>query len=45
MEYVEGASLKDLIERGLSVGEAVEIVRQVLAGPSTPTPTGSSTAT
>ncbi len=32
MEYVEGASLKDLIERGLSVGEAVEIVRQVLAG-------------
>jgi eukaryotic-like serine/threonine-protein kinase len=32
MEYVEGASLKDLIERGLSVPEAVEIVRQVLAG-------------
>jgi serine/threonine protein kinase/beta-lactam-binding protein with PASTA domain len=32
MEYVEGASLKDLIERGLSVGEAVEIVRQVLGG-------------
>jgi len=32
MEYVEGASLKDLIERGLSVGEAVEIVRQVLSG-------------
>jgi beta-lactam-binding protein with PASTA domain len=32
MEYVEGASLKDLIEGGLSVGEAVEIVRQVLAG-------------
>ncbi|HYY73845.1 MAG TPA: protein kinase, partial [Solirubrobacterales bacterium] len=32
MEYVEGASLKELIERGLSVGEAVEIVRQVLAG-------------
>jgi len=32
MEYVEGASLKDLIERGLSVGEGVEIVRQVLAG-------------
>ena len=32
MEFVEGASLKDLIERGLSVGEAVEIVRQVLAG-------------
>jgi beta-lactam-binding protein with PASTA domain/tRNA A-37 threonylcarbamoyl transferase component Bud32 len=32
MEYVEGASLNDLIERGLSVPEAVEIVRQVLAG-------------
>ena len=32
MEYVEGASLKDLIERGLTVGEAVEITRQVLAG-------------
>jgi len=32
MEYVEGASLKDLIARGLSVGEAVEIIRQVLAG-------------
>src|SRR5438034_6275597 len=32
MEYVEGASLKDLIQRGLSVGEAVEIVRQVLHG-------------
>jgi serine/threonine-protein kinase len=32
MEYVEGASLRDLIERGLSVGEAVEITRQVLAG-------------
>jgi eukaryotic-like serine/threonine-protein kinase len=32
MEYVEGASLKDLIERGLSVDEAVEITRQVLAG-------------
>jgi serine/threonine-protein kinase len=32
MEYVEGAALKDLIDRGLSVGEAVEIVRQVLAG-------------
>jgi eukaryotic-like serine/threonine-protein kinase len=32
MEYVEGASLNDLIQRGLSVGEAVEIVRQVLAG-------------
>jgi serine/threonine-protein kinase len=32
MEYVEGASLKDLIARALTVGEAVEIVRQVLAG-------------
>ncbi|MGI9019872.1 MAG: protein kinase domain-containing protein, partial [Solirubrobacterales bacterium] len=32
MEYVEGAALKDLIERGLSVGEAVEITRQILAG-------------
>ncbi len=32
MEYVEGASLKDLITRGLTIGEAVEIVRQVLAG-------------
>src|SRR5204863_9828269 len=32
MEYVEGASLNDLIERGLSVPEAVEIVRQVLHG-------------
>ena len=32
MEYVQGASLKDLIDRGLTVGEAVEIIRQVLAG-------------
>jgi eukaryotic-like serine/threonine-protein kinase len=32
MEYVEGASLKDLIDRGLGVAEAVEIIRQVLAG-------------
>jgi len=32
MEYVQGASLKDLIERGLSPAEAVEIVRQVLIG-------------
>jgi eukaryotic-like serine/threonine-protein kinase len=32
MEYVEGAALNDLIERGLSVPEAVEIVRQVLNG-------------
>jgi beta-lactam-binding protein with PASTA domain/predicted Ser/Thr protein kinase len=32
MEFVEGASLKDLSDRGLSVGEAVEITRQVLSG-------------
>ncbi|HEY8467925.1 MAG TPA: PASTA domain-containing protein [Solirubrobacterales bacterium] len=32
MEYVEGASLRDLIARGLSVPEAIEIVRQILAG-------------
>jgi beta-lactam-binding protein with PASTA domain len=32
MEYVEGASLKDLINRGLSVAESIEIVRQILAG-------------
>ncbi len=32
MEYVEGASLKELIERGLTGGESIEIVRQVLAG-------------
>ncbi len=31
MEYVEGSSLKDLIRQGLSVEEAVEIIRQVLA--------------
>jgi serine/threonine-protein kinase len=31
MEYVEGQSLKDLIEQGLSVEEAIEIIRQVLA--------------
>ncbi len=31
MEYVEGASLKDLINRGLSVAESIEIVRQILA--------------
>jgi serine/threonine-protein kinase len=34
MEYVAGAALKDLIERGLTVGEAVEITRQILAGAS-----------
>ena len=32
MEYVEGASLKDLITRGISIGEALEIIRQILAG-------------
>jgi serine/threonine-protein kinase len=32
MEYVQGAALKDLIERGLSPAESVEIVRQVLNG-------------
>jgi eukaryotic-like serine/threonine-protein kinase len=32
MEYVEGASLKDLINRGLNVGETVEITRQILHG-------------
>src|SRR5918992_474617 len=32
MEYVEGASLKDLIQRGLSIGEALELIRQILAG-------------
>ena len=32
MEYVQGASLKDLIDRGLEVGEVIEITRQVLAG-------------
>ena len=32
MEYVQGAALKDLIERGLSPAESVEIVRQILTG-------------
>jgi eukaryotic-like serine/threonine-protein kinase len=32
MEYVEGASLKELISRGLTVSEAIELIRQVLAG-------------
>ena len=32
MEYVEGAALNELIERGLAIGEAVEIIRQVLSG-------------
>jgi beta-lactam-binding protein with PASTA domain len=30
MEYVEGSSLKDLIGRGMSVGEAIEVTRQIL---------------
>jgi eukaryotic-like serine/threonine-protein kinase len=30
MEYVEGSSLKDLIQRGLNVGEAIEVTRQLL---------------
>jgi beta-lactam-binding protein with PASTA domain/predicted Ser/Thr protein kinase len=31
MEYVEGSSLKELIDRGLSVQQAIEIARQILA--------------
>jgi beta-lactam-binding protein with PASTA domain/predicted Ser/Thr protein kinase len=31
MEYVEGSSLKELIDRGLSVPQATEIARQILA--------------
>jgi eukaryotic-like serine/threonine-protein kinase len=31
MEYVEGSSLKELIDRGLSVPQAIEIARQILA--------------
>ena len=31
MEYVEGSSLKDLIARGMTVPEAIEVTRQVLA--------------
>lgn len=34
MEHVEGATLKDLITRGLTIGEGVEIIRQVLLGAS-----------
>jgi serine/threonine-protein kinase len=30
MEYVEGSSLKELITRGLNVGEAIEVTRQLL---------------
>jgi beta-lactam-binding protein with PASTA domain/tRNA A-37 threonylcarbamoyl transferase component Bud32 len=32
MEYVQGATLSELIARGLGIGEAVEITRQVLSG-------------
>ena len=31
MEYVEGSTLRDLINRGLGISEAVEVTRQVLA--------------
>lgn len=31
MELIEGSSLRDLINRGLDVGESVEVTRQVLA--------------
>ncbi len=31
MELIEGSSLRDLINRGLAVGESVEVTRQVLA--------------
>ncbi|MGI8460905.1 MAG: PASTA domain-containing protein [Solirubrobacterales bacterium] len=31
MEYVEGSSLKDLITRGLTTAQAIEIARQILA--------------
>ena len=34
MEYVEGSSLKELIDRGLNVAQAVEITRQILAAES-----------
>jgi len=30
MEYVDGSSLRELIERGLNTGEAVEVARQML---------------
>ncbi len=32
MEYVDGAGLGDLIQRGLNQAEAIEITRQILAG-------------
>jgi beta-lactam-binding protein with PASTA domain/predicted Ser/Thr protein kinase len=31
MEYVDGSSLKELIERGLTIAEAIEVTRQVLS--------------
>ena len=34
MEYVEGSSLKILIDRGLNVAQAIEITRQILAAES-----------
>jgi serine/threonine-protein kinase len=30
MEYVDGSSLRELIDRGLNIGEAVEVARQML---------------
>jgi serine/threonine-protein kinase len=32
MEYVEGSTLREMIHRGLEVGDAVEIARQLLTG-------------
>jgi beta-lactam-binding protein with PASTA domain len=32
MEYVDGSSLRDLIGRGITIEEAIEVTRQVLAG-------------
>lgn len=32
MEYVDGSSLRDLINRGITIEEAIEVTRQVLAG-------------
>ena len=34
MELVEGSSLRDLINQGLTIEEAVEVTRQVLAAAS-----------
>ncbi len=30
MEFIDGSSLKDLIDRGLSTGESIEVARQIL---------------